>query len=225
MKILIIEDETSLAESIQQYLQQEGYICEIAATYDEAHLKVNVYDYDCILVDITLPGGGSGLELIDELKKKHSEAGIIIISAKNSLDDRIKGLELGSDDYLTKPFHLSELNARIKALMRRKQFKGERERRIGNFTIMPLKKKVFVNDNKLDLTGKEYDILNYFVTNANRVLTKEAIAEHVWGDHYDMVDSFDFIYVHINNLRKKIRQSGGDDPIETVYGMGYKFVM
>jgi DNA-binding response OmpR family regulator len=181
MKILIIEDETSLAESIQQYLQQEGYICEIAATYDEAHLKVNVYDYDCILVDITLPGGGSGLELIDELKKKHSEAGIIIISAKNSLDDRIKGLELGSDDYLTKPFHLSELNARIKALMRRKQFKGERERRIGNFTIMPLKKKVFVNDNKLDLTGKEYDILNYFVTNANRVLTKEAIAEHVWG--------------------------------------------
>jgi DNA-binding response OmpR family regulator len=174
-------------------------------------------------VDISLPGG-NGLALIDELKKNHSEAGIIIISAKDSLDDRIKGLELGSDDYLTKPFHLSELNARIKALMRRKQFKGGREMQIGSLTILPLKKIVSVNGRELNLTAKEYDILNYFITNANRVLTKEAIAEHVWGDHYDMVDSFDFIYVHINNLRKKIQQAGADDPVQTVYGMGYKFV-
>jgi DNA-binding response OmpR family regulator len=223
MKILIIEDEPSLAESIRQYLQQEGCVCEIAATYDEAHLKISVYDYDCILVDITLPGG-NGLELIDELKKNHSEAGIIIISAKDSLDDRIKGLELGSDDYLTKPFHLSELNVRIKALMRRKQFKGNQELQIGNFTILPLQKKVVIKGIELNLTSKEYAMLNYFITNSNRVLTKEAIAEHVWGDHYDMVDSFDFIYVHINNLRKKIQQAGADNPIKTVYGMGYKFI-
>src|SRR5699024_9081865 len=129
-------------------------------------------------------------------------AGIIIISAKGSLDDRIEGLELGADDYLTKPFHFSELNSRIKELMRRKRFKGARKIRIGELTILPLQKDVYIKDKKMDLTAKEYDILNYFVSNANRVLTKEAIAEHVWGDHYDMVDSFDFIYVHLNNLRK-----------------------
>ncbi|HYW33929.1 MAG TPA: response regulator transcription factor [Balneolaceae bacterium] len=223
MNILIIEDETSLAESIFQYLQEEGYICEIVSSYEAAYQKIHVYSYDCILVDIMLPDG-NGLELINELKKDHAETGIIIISAKNSLDDKIKGLELGSDDYLTKPFHLPELNARINALMRRKYFKGDREVEIGDLTILPMQKKVFANGIKLDLTAKEYDILNYFVTNANRVLTKEAIAEHVWGDHYDMVDSFDFIYVHINNLRKKIQKAGADDPIETVYGMGYKFI-
>lgn len=223
MKLLIIEDETSLAESIRQYLQEAGNVCEIALNYNKAHLKIHIYDYDCILVDITLPGG-SGLELINELKKNHSEAGIIIISAKDSLDDRIKGLELGADDYLIKPFHLSELNVRIKSLMRRKQFSGNRKTQVGDLIILPLQKKVLINGDQVDLTAKEYDILNYFITNTNRVLTKEAIAEHVWGDHYDMVDSFDFIYVHINNLRKKIQQAGGDDPIETVYGMGYKFV-
>lgn len=223
MKVLIIEDEQSLADSMKQYLQKEGYICETASNYDLAHQKIHVYEYDCILVDITLPGG-SGLTLIEELKNQHSEAGIIIISAKDSIDDRIKGLELGSDDYLTKPFHLSELNARIKALMRRKQFKGDQEFSVGNLRILPLQKRVFVKGLELDLTAKEYDILNYFIANANRVLTKEAIAEHVWGDHYDTADSFDFIYVHINNLRKKIEKAGEKDLIKTVYGMGYKFV-
>lgn len=223
MKVLIIEDEPSLAKDIYQYLEKEGYICEISATYNQAHQKIHVYNYECILVDITLPGG-NGLALINELKHNHSEAGIIIISAKDSLDDRIKGLELGSDDYLTKPFHLSELNARIKALMRRKQFKGDREFQIGNLRVQPLEKRVFVNDKELNLTGKEYDILNYFLANNHRVLTKEAIAEHAWGDHYDIVDSFDFIYVHINNLRKKIKEAGGKDLIKTVYGMGYKFM-
>jgi len=223
MKILIIEDEIPLLKNIQSYLQQEGYICETAENYEIAHQKINVYEYDCILVDITLPGG-SGLSLIDELKKMHSVAGVIIISAKNSLDDRISGLELGSDDYLTKPFHLSELNARIKALMRRKQFKGEREITIGDLKVFPLEKRVLVGSNEMELTTKEYHILTYFLTNCNRVLTKEAIAEHVWGDHYDTVDSFDFIYVHVNNLRNKIEKAGGKDPIKTAYGMGYKFV-
>jgi len=223
MKLLIIEDESSLAESLKEYLEGEGHVCEIVANYDKAYQKIHVYNYDCVLVDITLPGG-SGLDLIDELKMMHAEAGIIIISAKDSLDDRIKGLELGADDYLTKPFHLSELNARLNALMRRKQYKGDRQFEVGKLTVYPQKKEVEAEGELLDLTAKEYDLLNYFITNANRVLTKEAIAEHVWGDHYDMVDSFDFIYVHIRNLRKKLQDKCDDDPIKTVYGMGYKFL-
>jgi len=222
MNILIVEDETSLAESIYQYLQEDGFICEIVSSYGAANQQIHIYSYDCILVDIMLPDG-SGLELINELKKDHSEAGIIIISAKDSLDDRIEGLNLGSDDYLTKPFHLSELNARIRALMRRKYFKWDRKVEIGEFTILPMQKKVFANGIELNLTAREYNILNYFITNANRVLSKEAIVEHIWSDHYDIVDSFDFIYVHINSLRKKIQKTGADDPIKTVYGVGYKF--
>lgn len=222
MKILIIEDEQSLADSIHEYLKQEGYVCETALDYATAHQKIHVYEYDCVLVDITLPDG-NGLKLVDELKEIESESGIIIVSARDSLDDRIRGLELGSDDYLTKPFHLSELNARIKALIRRKQHKGDRIIEEQELKIIPDKKEVYVNDEPLDLTAKEYDLLFYFVTNKNRVLTKEAIAERVWGDHFDLVDSFDFIYVHINNLRKKIKAKGGGDYIRTVYGMGYKF--
>jgi len=223
MKILIVEDEPLLCESIESYLQEEVNICEIAMDYGKAHQKIHVYEYDCILVDIGLPDG-SGLTLIEELKQNRAEAGIIIISAKDSLDDRIEGLDLGADDYLTKPFHLSELNARIKAVERRKKFDGEREFTIGSLTVYPAKKEVFVNDELIELTSKEYDLLNYFITNKNRVLSKEAIAERVWGDHYDMVDSFDFIYVHIRNLRKKINEQSGDNPIKTVYGMGYKFL-
>ena len=222
MKILIVEDEPSLCESIESYLGEDGNICERAMDYGKAHQKIHVYDYDCILVDITLPDG-NGLKLIQELKKMKAEAGIIIISAKDSLDDRIEGLDMGADDYLTKPFHLSELNARIKAVERRKKFNGEKEYMIGELTIFPEKKEVYAEEEPIDLTAKEYDLLNYFITNKNRVLSKEAIAERVWGDHYDMVDSFDFIYVHIRNLRKKIEQKTGGDPIETVYGMGYKF--
>jgi len=222
MKLLVVEDEPTLSADLREYLEEQGHVCEVALKYDDAHQKIHVYQYDCICIDITLPGG-SGLDLIDELKEMHSEAGIIIISAKDSLDDRIEGLDLGADDYLTKPFYLSELNARINALFRRREFKGEREFSHGNITVYPGKKEVEVEGERLDLTGKEYDLLNYFITNAGRVLTKEAIAEHVWGDHYDMVDSFDFIYVHIRNLRKKIKQVNGEDPIKTIYGMGYKF--
>ncbi len=223
MKILIVEDEPSLCESIEHYLQEEGNICEVAMDYGQAHQKIHVYAYDCILVDIGLPGG-SGLTLIEDLKNNHAEAGIIITSAKDSLDDRIEDLDLGADDYLTKPFHLSELNARIKAVERRKKFDGEHAFSTGSLTIYPAKKQVFAGDEEIELTSKEYDLLNYFITNKNRVLSKEAIAERVWGDHYDMVDSFDFIYVHIRNLRKKIKEKADNDPIKTVYGMGYKFV-
>ena len=222
MKILIIEDEPALSSSIEQYLQEERYLCEIAATYDEAMLKSKIYDYDCILVDITLPGG-NGLDVIRSLKKDHSKAGIIIISAKYSLEDKIKGLEIGSDDYLTKPFHLSELNARIKALIRRKQFNGEQRIEFQEITVGLDKQEVMVNRHNLPLTRSEYRLLLYFLANRKRVLSKESIAEHLAGENADMLDSLDFIYSHIKNLRKKLVHAGAEDYIHAVYGMGYKF--
>ncbi|MCO6492231.1 MAG: response regulator transcription factor [Phaeodactylibacter sp.] len=222
MKILIIEDEPALASSIEQYLQQDGYLCEVAPTFDDAMVRSGAYEYDCILVDITLPGG-SGLDVIRTLKREHSKAGIIIISAKHSLDDKIKGLEIGSDDYLTKPFHLSELNARIKALMRRKQFNGEQRIDFHEISVWMDKQEVQVNQQPLALTRSEYRLLLYFLANRRRVLSKESIAEHLAGDEADMLDSLDFIYSHIKNLRKKLVQAGAEDYIHAVYGMGYKF--
>ncbi|MCB0585290.1 MAG: response regulator transcription factor [Phaeodactylibacter sp.] len=222
MKILIIEDEPALASSIEQYLEQEGYLCELAYTFDEAMAKSGTHEYDCILVDITLPGG-SGLDVIRVLKKEHSKAGIIIISAKHSLDDKIRGLEIGSDDYLAKPFHLSELNARIKALLRRKHFNGEQRIDFHEISVWMDKQEVLVNQQLLSLTRSEYRLLLYFLANRNRVLSKESIAEHLAGDQADMLDSLDFIYSHIKNLRKKLTQAGAADYIQAVYGMGYKF--
>lgn len=223
MKLLIIEDENSLAESIVDYLGKEGFTSEIALNYDEALFKINLYQYDCIIVDIMLPGG-SGLELVEVLKKKHSQTGIIIISAKDALDDKIRGLDIGADDYLTKPFHLPELNARIKSIIRRKSFEGEQEIVIENLKILLPAREVYVKSNLLDLTKKEFDLLIFFVRNKNRVLTKEAIAENLLGDHADMLDSFNFIYTHVKNLRKKIIDAGGRDYIKTVYATGYKFI-
>ncbi len=222
MKILVVEDEQSLAESIQSYLSNEGYVCETAFDYKSAHLKINVYKYDCVVVDINLPDG-NGLDLVNELKINDSESGIIIISARNSLDDKIKGLDIGSDDYMTKPFHLSELNARIRALIRRKNFKGRKEIQLNEIQIFPDERKVSVNNRLLSLTRKEYDLLFYLVSNKNRVVTKESIAEYLWGDNMDMADSFDFVYAHIKNLRRKMIDCGGQDYIETMYGIGYKF--
>ncbi|MCO6477260.1 MAG: response regulator transcription factor [Phaeodactylibacter sp.] len=222
MKILIIEDEPALASSIEQYLEQEGYLCELAYNFDEAMAKSGAHEYDCILVDITLPGG-SGLDVIRTLKKEHSKAGIIIISAKHSLDDKIRGLEIGSDDYLAKPFHLSELNARIKALLRRRQFNGEQRIVFQEISVWVDKQEVQVNEQPLSLTRSEYRLLLYFLANRNRVLSKESIAEHLAGDQADMLDSLDFIYSHIKNLRKKLVHAGSGDYIQAVYGMGYKF--
>ncbi len=222
MKILIIEDEEALAKSIQQYLGTDGNICEIATTFEEAWLKASIYEYDCILVDITLPGG-NGLDLIRELKKQHATAGIIIISAKNSLEDKIAGLEIGSDDYLPKPFHLSELNARIKALVRRKEFGGNKSIDFHELRVFPDEKRLLVNEKTVALTRSEYDLLIYFLANRNRVLTKESIAEHLAGDAADSLDSFDFIYSHIKNLRKKLMTNGAGDYLKAVYGVGYKF--
>ena len=222
MKILLIEDEKELAGSITEYLQKENYLCEAVLNYDDAIEKINLYQYDCIIVDITLPDG-SGLDVIRALKHLKSETGIIIISARNSLDDKVAGLELGADDYLTKPFHLPELNARVKSIIRRRSFAGTNEIIFNDIRILPEQMEVTVNGHSLVLTKKEYDLLIFFISNKDRVLTKEAIAEHLWGDEMDMADSFDFIYTHIKNLRKKIMEKDGEDYIRTIYGMGYKF--
>jgi DNA-binding response OmpR family regulator len=222
MKILIIEDEIKLAESIAEYLQKEGYVCESAHTYIQADDLISMYDYECLIIDLTLPGG-SGLNLIQKLKKKRKTAGILIISAKNSVDDKIKGLEIGADDYLAKPFHLSELNARLKSIIRRIYFLGNKEIIINEIRILPDDYQVYVNNQLLALTKKEYDLLIYFISNQNRVVTKESIAEHLWGEDSDMADSYDFIYTHVKNLRKKIIEKDGNDYIKTIYKMGYKF--
>jgi len=223
MKILLVEDEPALAQSMAGYLREEGYLVEYAPTYGLALEKTALYQYDCILVDIMLPDG-NGLDLIRHLKKQNSAAGLLIISAKNALDDRISGLDLGADDYLTKPFHLSELNARIKAILRRRQFAGNPEVVFAEIRVQTAEKQVFVHDQPIALTRKEYDLLLFFLANKNRVLTREAIAEHLWGDDADQMDSFDFIYSHIKNLRKKLTEQGAADYLKAVYGVGYKFL-
>ncbi|MBC5838706.1 response regulator transcription factor [Flavobacterium muglaense] len=222
MKILLIEDEPELQKSIKQYFEMEGNVVELASNYTKAQQKIALYDYDCILVDITLPGG-SGLDLINEVKNQKSKAGIIIISAKNALDDKIKGLDLGADDYLPKPFHLSELNSRIKALIRRKSFDGNLEIILNEIRISPLERTVFIHDELVLLTSKEYDLLLYFIANKNRVVSKSALAEHLWGDDADRLDNFDFIYNHVKNLRKKLVEKKCEDYLHTIYGIGYNF--
>jgi len=223
MKILLVEDNPDLAETVVNYLRQEGYICETARDYKTADEKIAVYEYDIIVLDITLPDG-NGLDILKKLKQKHSEAGVLIVSAKNALDDKVEGLHLGADDYLTKPFHLAELNARVQSLMRRRRFQGRDEITLPDMRVNTTTSQVFVKDEEITLTRKEYELLLYFLSNRNRVLNKESIAEHLWGDNIDMADSFDFIYTHIKNLRKKIMVKGSRVNIKSVYGMGYKFI-
>jgi DNA-binding response OmpR family regulator len=223
MKLLVIEDEADMLQSIRSYLETENFLCDTASDYMEGSDKLATYKYDCVIIDINLPNG-SGLDLVQELKQAHPDTGIIIISARNSIDDKIKGLEEGSDDYLTKPFHLSELNARVKALIRRRNFSGSDILQCGNDISIDLQAyKVFVKNQELILTQKEYQLLVYLVSGKNKVLTKEAIAEHLWGSNMDQADSFAFIYTHIKNLRRKITDAGVADPVRTIYGLGYKF--
>jgi len=222
MKLLLIEDEIELRKSIRHYLELEGNLVEIAIDFGQAETKISDFDYDCVLVDITLPQG-NGLEIISQLKANKSKAGIIIISAKDSIDDKVQGLNLGADDYLPKPFHLSELNARIKALMRRKNFGGEKTIKLNEIEIFPEERKVLVNNLEVVLTNKEYELLVYFISNRNRVTSKSSVAEHLWGDYAERLESFDFIYSHIKNLRKKLIEKGCEDYIHTIYGIGYNF--
>ncbi len=222
MKILLIEDEPSLLVAMRQYLEGEQYTVSTANNFRAASVKVHDYDYDCVVVDITLPDG-NGLAIVKELKAAHSQAGIIIVSAKNSLDDKLSGLELGADDYLTKPFHLPELNARIRSLMRRRQHEGETQLVFGAITLVPNRKQVLVENQPVELTLKEYELLLFLVTNKNRLLSKAVIVEHVWGDYMDGIDSHDFLYTHVRNLRRKLLDAGSPDYITTRYGAGYIF--
>ena len=222
MKILIVEDEIELLTAVSNYLVKENHICELAGNFQKADEKISIYEYDIILLDIGLPDG-NGLELIKTIKQNNIRAGIIILSAKNSTDDKISGLDLGADDYMTKPFQLSELNSRINAVLRRRQSNGTHVINFNEISINTDSKEVIVNNRKIKLTRKEYELLMYFLINKNRVLTKEAIAEHLWGDNIDLVNNFDFIYTHLNNIRRKIKSAGGKDYIISLYGMGYKF--
>ncbi len=222
MKILVIEDEKELTESIAQYLEEENYFCEIAFDFDSATEKIYSHTYDCILLDLTLPGG-DGLTLLRELKKKNKTEGVIIISAKNFLDKKIEGFELGADDYLPKPFHLAELGARIKAVMRRNKLEGSETISFGDFSIDLPGKTVTNRHQKIDLTKSEFDLLVFLASNKNKVIAKNAIGEHLGGDDADRFDNYDFVYSHIKNLKRKLVEAGGLDYIKTIYGLGYKF--
>jgi DNA-binding response OmpR family regulator len=222
MKVLIIEDEKSLCESIINYLKQENFICDSANNYIGAIEKIEWFEYDCILLDINLPDG-SGLNILKQLKENKKMDGVLIISARNSLEDKITGLQLGADDYLPKPFHLSELVARISAIIRRRNSGGNNLIQFNELVIDTLARTVLVQQQLIDLTRKEYQLLLYFAYNKGRVISKNAIAEHLWGDEMEGAGNFDFIYTHVKNLRKKLIAAGCTDYVQSVYGMGYKF--
>ena len=222
MKVLIIEDNTDLAESIEKYLSTDGYVCEWVVNVDNALEKIEMYEYDCILLDISLPDG-SGFDVLETLKRLNKNDGVIIISAKDSLDDKLKGLVIGADDYLTKPFHLAELAMRIMAVIRRKKFNGNNLHQIGDITVNLVEKTVFCREIKVErLSPKEFELLLFFMSAPKRVLTKSTIAEHLIGDNADMFGNFDIVYAHVKNLKKKLKQAGCTDYIKTIYGMGYK---
>ncbi len=223
MKILIIEDEAGMRENMQQSLLKERYVVETAHDFHSALEKLNVYEYDCILLDIGLPGG-SGLQILEELKKQNKTDGVIIVSAKNSLEDKVQGLNLGADDYLPKPFHLAELDARVKSVIRRKKQGGSNYLISNNLKVDVEQRTVWVDEHELLLNRKEFDVLLYMIINKNRLVNKSALAEHVWGDHIDEANSFDFIYSQIKNLRKKLKENGALIEIQAVYGVGYKLV-
>jgi DNA-binding response OmpR family regulator len=222
MKILIVEDEIDLARSMAAYLRGENYLCELAADCRTAIEKIELFDYDCVLLDITLTDG-SGLTVLKELKANNKTDGVIIISARNSIDDKIDGLNLGADDYLSKPFHLSELNARIAAVIRRRRFDGNKTLALNQLVIDLVGKTVFVDDRQVELTRKEYDLLLYLASNKNRVISRNAIAEHLSGEESTSYDNLDFIYSHMKNLKRKLHQAGCEDYIRSLYGVGYKF--
>lgn len=223
MKLLIVEDERQLSGDIVSYLDHEDYLCEQAFTYDEAVLKVGTGEYDCVLLDLMLPGG-SGLDVLRHIKRFSPQTGVIIVSAKDSLDDKIEGLKLGADDYISKPFHLPELSIRIFALLRRKNFSASNYLQSGRVTIDLLGKSALVGDVRLDLTKSEYELLLFLIENKSRVVSKSALAEHLSGDMADMLDDFNFVYAHIKNLKSKLADAGTTGCIKTLYGVGYKWI-
>jgi DNA-binding response OmpR family regulator len=222
VKILIIEDEQELARSMADYLTGEHYLCEFAMSFSSAFDKVSSYDYDCILLDLMLPGG-DGLKILEALKESGKQDGVIIISAKNSIEDKVRGLQLGADDYLAKPFHLSELGARVYSVLRRKNFGSQNKISFGELEIDLPAKTVSVSSQSVALTRKEFDLLLFLISNKNKIISKNALAEHLSGDMADMLDNHHFVYAHIKNLKKKLSDAGCPDHIKTAYGMGYKW--
>lgn len=224
MKVLIVEDDADLREITERSLLKERYVVETAPDYRTARQKAWVYEYDCILLDIMLPDG-NGLDLLRSLQQAGKPMpNVIILSAKDSIEDKVAGLDLGADDYLPKPFHLAELHARLKSVLRRRHRDGGSALRMGNVCVHPDVFKVEVNGRPLDLSRKEYDILLYFMNRPNRLIEKQMLAEAVWGDSIDQADNFDFIYAQLKNLRKKLKDAGAEPEIKTVYGFGYKLV-
>lgn len=222
MKILVIEDEKALRDSMLDYFTEEGNICESASDYRTAYEKIALYSYDCILLDLGLPDG-EGMEILGELKKLKKKDGVLIISARHSLDSKLAGLDLGADDYLVKPFHLSELKARVSAIVRRKNFDGDSLITYNEISVDVTAMTVKVDGKLVTLTRKEFELLVYFLANKGKVVTKNAMAEHLWGDEMDIADDFDFIYTHVKNLRKKLLENGSPDYLRSIYGIGYKF--
>jgi len=222
MKLLVVEDNVELSNDISDFLTETGFVVEVAYNLKTASQKAFEYSYDLVVLDLGLPDG-NGVELIKELKARKSQTNILIVTARNAIEDKVAGLNLGADDYITKPFHKAELNARIRSILRRNRFDGSNDLVVGNIRVELDSLEVSVNSSLVELTRKEYDLLVYFLYNKGRVLTKESIVEHLWGDHADQADSFDFIYNHIKNLRKKLTAAGANGQIQSVYGMGYKF--
>lgn len=223
MKILVVEDEPEMLESIERTLKQENAVVETAMNLRDALDKALIYEYDCILLDINLPDG-SGLELLQELKNQNKSDGVLILSARNSLDDKLEGLNLGADDYLTKPFHFSELVARVRSIVRRKKFDGNAILEIGNLQVEIANRSVTIHHQLVVLNRKEFAILLYLISNKGRLVSKTALAEHVWGDNIDEADNFEFIYSQIKNLRKKINELDSGIEIQSIYGVGYKLI-
>ena len=224
MKLLIIEDEASLQELMSATLKKEGHIVESAMTFNEAMDRLGVYAYDCVLLDLNLPGG-SGLDLLRHIKKNCAKMNVIIISARDSIDDKVAGLELGADDYLAKPFHLAELSARIRSVLRRSRNDGDLSYKAGNVVLEDVSQRLTVDGKEVSLLKKEFDILKYFLMRPGHTVDKAALAEAVWGDHIDQTDDFQFVYAQMKNLRRKLSESGADIEIKSIYGFGYKLII
>ena len=223
MKVLIIEDEKALAESIESYLSDSWLICHTVNTLHEAMAKIAYNSYDCIVLDLMLPDG-DGLKILENLRNSMRMDGVIIISAKGALNTRIEGLNLGADDFLTKPFHMAELLARIQAVVRRKTVNPNSVLEFNEITVDLNAKKIHIHQKEVDFTRKEYELILYLLGNKNKVVSRGTLAQHLSGDLADMLESHDFVYTHIKNIKRKLHESGCIDYIKTLYGVGYKWV-
>lgn len=223
MKILIIEDEPELRKTVQSSLEASSHLVEYASDFSSGLRKTEDYTYDCILLDIMLPGG-NGLDILREIRQRNPETSVIILSAKDAVDDKVAGLDLGADDYLAKPFHLAELHSRINSALRRRVRNGEDHIMYKNLKIYPEDRTLKINEQEVPLNRKEYDMLYHFMVRPNKLLQKTTLAESIWGDDIDQADSLDFIYSQVKNLRKKLKDNHSEADLQAVYGVGYKLV-